>query len=74
MTHPLRSLASGRGIEVQLCVDCDVLHINVGPVTVRLEPGAAARLHHVLHTALRRMDPTTTFATLEPTPGVQQVN
>lgn len=55
MHHPLRPLAQDHGCTVELCEDCNVIHVTVGPVTMRLQPQAMAHLHAALGRALARL-------------------
>ncbi len=45
-------LARGAGSEVRYCSDCRVFHINIGPLTVRLEASAAQDLRDTVSMAL----------------------
>lgn len=56
--HPLEVLASDRGYAVSFCRDCDIVHVEVGPVTVRLRPGALDTLTEVLTRASSRLHHT----------------
>jgi hypothetical protein len=53
--HPLEVLASDRGYAVSFCSECEVVHVEVGPVTVRLRPGALDTLASVLARASARL-------------------
>ncbi|GEM_PF-3095128 len=58
--HPLDLLAAERGYLVQLCRDCNIVHVDVGPVTLRLRPSALDSLAQVLGRAsesLRHVNP-----------------
>ncbi|EDM81263.1 hypothetical protein PPSIR1_40305 [Plesiocystis pacifica SIR-1] len=46
--HALELLAADRGYLVQLCRECSIVHVDVGPVTLRLRPGALDSLAQVL--------------------------
>ncbi|KIG15370.1 hypothetical protein DB30_05702 [Enhygromyxa salina] len=52
-THEL--LATKRGYRVLICDCCDIVHVEVGPVTLRLRPGALAHLAEVLDHASRQL-------------------
>jgi hypothetical protein len=51
MEHHARHLAGNGACQVGQCT-CGMLHVTVGPITVRLEPGAAHTLRDVLTAAL----------------------
>jgi len=53
--HPLELLATDRGYAVSFCPDCEIVHVEVGPVTLRLRPGALDTLAHVLARASARL-------------------
>lgn len=53
--HPLEVLASDRGYVVSFCSDCEIVHVEVGPVTIRLRPGALDTLASVLASATDRL-------------------
>ncbi len=53
--HSLELLAADRGYVVQFCRECDVVHVDVGPVTLRLRPGALAQLGDLLMLATARL-------------------
>lgn len=53
--HPLEPLATDRGYVVSFCPDCEVVHIEVGPVTLRVRPGALDTLAEVLARASARL-------------------
>ena len=57
MNHPhdLELLASDHGYRVQLCPDCAIVHVEVGPVTLRLRPEALATLARVTSEASARL-------------------
>ena len=66
--HPLQLLASDRGYSVSFCRDCEIVHVEVGPVTLRLRPGALDTLAHVLAHAsgqLHHAEPETETVRLE---------
>jgi hypothetical protein len=47
-THDLELLASRHGYTVSICRTCDIVHLDVGPVTLRLRPSALDSLAEVL--------------------------
>ena len=49
--HNLVPLASEAGYLVQYCSECEIIHVDVGPVTLRLRPGALDVLARVLSRA-----------------------
>lgn len=51
MEHHARHLAGNGACNVGQCT-CGMLHVTVGPLTLRLEPGAAQTLRDVLTAAL----------------------
>lgn len=53
--HPLEVLASDRGYVVSFCSECEVVHVEVGPVTLRLRPGALDTLASVLARASAKL-------------------
>ncbi len=53
--HVLEVLASERGYSVSFCRECEIVHVEVGPVTVRLRPGALETLAAVLAKASARL-------------------
>lgn len=55
MPHRLRPLAHSRTCQIDHCVDCNILHVTVGPLTMRLELSAAQQLRHTLAEALERL-------------------
>jgi hypothetical protein len=66
--HDLELLASQHGYTVSICRSCDVVHVDVGPVTLRLRPGALDSLAEVLtraSAAQRRATPEIPSAPLE---------
>jgi hypothetical protein len=54
MDHTTRNLAGTPHCNVLLC-GCGMLHVTLGPVTMRVEPRAAATLRDVLDEALARL-------------------
>ncbi|NVB36940.1 hypothetical protein G6O69_03800 [Pseudenhygromyxa sp. WMMC2535] len=54
--HALELLAADHGYLVQICRDCDVVHVDVGPVTLRVRPKALASLTEVLTRACHRLE------------------
>jgi hypothetical protein len=56
MSHVLRSLLRTHAFHIELCTHCGVLHVSVGPVTLRLEIGAARQLRAALGEALERLE------------------
>lgn len=56
MSHPLRPLVRTPVCAIEHCTSCDVLHLTLGPVTLRLEIAAARKLASALHEALARLD------------------
>lgn len=55
MEHRTRNLGGDSHCNVLLCT-CGMLHVTIGPVTVRLKPGAAEQLRDVLTDALQQID------------------
>jgi hypothetical protein len=53
--HTLELLAAERGYLVQFCRECEIVHVDVGPVTLRLRPGALDTLAEVLRRASDRL-------------------
>ena len=51
-------LARNRAAQIEYCADCDVLHVTVGPVTLRLQTKAAHLLCSALVQALERLPAT----------------
>ncbi|MEM9456745.1 MAG: hypothetical protein AAGF11_21390 [Myxococcota bacterium] len=51
-------LARNRAAQIEYCADCDVLHMTVGPVTLRLQTKAAHLLCSALVEALERLPAT----------------
>lgn len=51
-------LARNRATQIEYCADCDVLHVTVGPVTLRLQTNAAHLLCSALVQALERLPST----------------
>ncbi len=72
MSHPLTPLARRRVCQIEHCSSCDVLHLTIGPVTLRLEPGAARQLGHALAEAMERLESATTV--VEPISAPPLVN
>ena len=62
MSHPHRTLARIGATHIEHCTHCDVLHVSVGPVTLRLERGAARQLRAALGEALDRLEATAAAA------------
>lgn len=54
-SHHLQPLASADGYVVQFCPVCEIVHVDVGPVTLRLRPGALDSLARVLAAASAQM-------------------
>lgn len=46
--HDLELLVDDPGYRVQYCHTCEIVHVDVGPVTLRLRPGALDMLVGVL--------------------------
>lgn len=46
--HDLELLAHDQGYCVQYCRACDIIHLDLGPMTVRLRPGALEALAELL--------------------------
>lgn len=59
MSHDLRSLVRTHAFHIELCTHCGVLHVSIGPVTLRLELGAARQLRTALGDALERLEAPT---------------
>ncbi|MFV8752860.1 hypothetical protein ACNOYE_20130 [Nannocystaceae bacterium ST9] len=53
--HHLELLVADRGYLVQFCATCEIVHVDVGPVTLRLRPGALDSLAQVLTRASERL-------------------
>ena len=53
--HSLEVLVADRGYVVQYCATCEIVHVDVGPVTLRLRPGALDSLAQVLARAGARL-------------------
>ena len=69
--HPLHRLATEGGYLVQYCEDCDVVHVDVGPVTLRLRSSALETLALVLQRAsieLHHASPEEQTLRLRPSP------
>jgi hypothetical protein len=56
MPHTLATLACTGAVHIEHCTHCGVLHVSVGPVTLRLELGAAQQLRAALGEALDRLE------------------
>lgn len=56
MPHTLRSLVRTHAFHIEHCTHCNVLHLTVGPITLRLELGAARQLRAALGDALERLE------------------
>ena len=52
---PRRTVGGDSHCNVMLCT-CGMLHVTIGPVTVRLKQGAAEQLSDVLAAALQQID------------------
>lgn len=55
MDHHTRQLAGTSHCNVRQC-SCGMLHVTIGPLTMRLEPGAAETLRAVLGAALEELE------------------
>jgi hypothetical protein len=53
--HDLELLANDHGYCVQYCHACDIVHLDLGPVTLRLRPGALEALTEVLSRSTARL-------------------
>lgn len=53
--HQLELLVADRGYLVHYCATCEIVHVDVGPVTLRLRPGALDCLAQVLVRAGSRL-------------------
>jgi hypothetical protein len=53
--HELELLAHDHGYCVQYCHACDIVHLELGPVTLRLRPGALEALAEVLSCSTVRL-------------------
>jgi len=49
--HSLQTLAADHGYVVSFCPECEIVHVDVGPVTLRLRPAALDSLARVLDQA-----------------------
>lgn len=49
--HTLRPLVQDGPYSVEYCETCDIVHVDVGPVTLRLRPGALDALARSLSAA-----------------------
>jgi hypothetical protein len=58
-------LAAGPIAKIEHCAKCDVVSVNLGPTTVRLEPGALESLWSTLGEAIGRLRDRTTAAGAE---------
>ena len=56
MSHALRSLLRTHAFHIEHCTHCGVLHVSVGPITLRLELGAARQLRSALGEAIERLE------------------
>jgi hypothetical protein len=56
MSHSLRPLVRTHAFTIEHCTHCNVLHLSIGPITLRLELGAARQLRAALGDALERLD------------------
>lgn len=54
MDHKTRCLAGTNHCNVLQC-SCGMLHVTLGPITMRVDPRAGATLHEVLGEALDRL-------------------
>jgi len=72
MSHPLTPLVRRPVCQIEHCRSCDVLHLTIGPVTLRLEPGAARQIAHALAEALERLE--SAIAVVEPVTEQPLVN
>ncbi|MEX1362792.1 MAG: hypothetical protein AB1Z98_06680 [Nannocystaceae bacterium] len=66
--HPHQPLAHNRTCQIEYCAECEVMHVAVGPVTLRLEPAAVHQVSRALLEALERVptpSPTTTWGGTE---------
>jgi len=54
MDHKTRCLAGTNHCNVLQC-SCGMLHVTLGPITMRIDPRAGATLHEVLGEALDRL-------------------
>lgn len=52
-----KPLASAGMFRLESCSQCENLSVHLGPVTVRLDPGALRTLHRLLSEAIRQMPP-----------------
>ncbi|MEM9460597.1 MAG: hypothetical protein AAGF11_40890 [Myxococcota bacterium] len=53
MPHTLRPLAHSPVCQIDHCAECNILHVTLGPITMRLEIGAG---HHLRHTLTRALE------------------
>jgi hypothetical protein len=56
MPHALRSLVRTHAFHIEHCTHCNVLHLTIGPLTLRLELAAARQLRAALGEALERLE------------------
>ncbi|PRP94839.1 hypothetical protein [Enhygromyxa salina] len=54
--HDLELLVDDRGYRVKYCHTCEIVHVDVGPVTLRLRPSALDLLATVLTRASARIN------------------
>ncbi|MCA9649819.1 MAG: hypothetical protein KC501_07920 [Myxococcales bacterium] len=69
MDHSHQSLAHNRTCQIEYCPECEVMHLTIGPVTLRLQPSAGHQLCSALVEALERLPsraPTSLRPVLEP--------
>lgn len=66
MPHALRSLVRTGPFHIEHCSGCNVLHVSIGALTIRLERGAALQLRAALGEALERIEGA--VASSSPTP------
>ena len=68
MNHTTRCLAGTNHCHVLHC-NCGMLHLTVGPITLRIDPRAGITLHEVLGQALERLAAESHDAQLEAAPA-----
>lgn len=68
MSHPHTPLAFNRACQIEFCTECEVMHVTVGPVTLRLQPSVGHQLCRALVEALERMPGR---ASLGPRPALE---
>lgn len=56
MPHPLRTLAHSPVCQIEHCAECNILHVTLGPITMRLEIAAGHHLRHTLGVALEALE------------------